>query len=150
MFIGMASRGQIERTFALLKPGVADRSSALADAFRMAQREGLEVVWQSSANLTLDQAESFYGAHRGRFFYQRLIVMMSNGPVDAFVLQGQDAVAKWRHLLGPTHRDAAREKKGCLRGKYGDSDTRNAFHGSGSVEEALEEETFFKKVCTKA
>jgi nucleoside-diphosphate kinase len=113
----------------------------------------------------LDTAKSFYADHYGKFFFQRLVLFMSSGesPVyvrypchlqqvyyslthlfhKAFCLEGEDAVKKWRSLIGPTHYLASRGT-GTLRGKYATSDTRNAFHGSGSAEEAEQEIAFFQ------
>jgi nucleoside-diphosphate kinase len=129
----------MQRTVGILKPGVLNRQSAVAAARKAADEAGLKiVVWKT---LTVDEqlAQRFYSDHRGRFFYQRLVLFLSGQTVDAFVLEGTDAVAKWRSIIGPTHRKANMAVPLSLRGQFALSDTRNAFHGSGSVEEALTE-----------
>jgi len=85
-------------------------------------------------------AERFYVDHRGKFFYQRLISFMTSGPMVAFILLGQNAVADWRELIGPTRIEIARSTAPhSLRAKYAFSDTRNAFHGSDSIATAKRE-----------
>ena len=131
------------RTLGLLKPGT--RVGALDAAFAAAEDRGLRVTWSRQVQLSLRDAERFYGAHRGKFFFQRLVLYMQD-PVHAFVLEGPNAVSVWRELIGPTHRRANVELPDTLRGQFAQSDTRNAFHGSGSSEEAADEILFFEKL----
>lgn len=129
----------MQRTVGILKPGVLNREAAAFAARKAAEDAGLKIVaWKT---LTVDEqlAQRFYADHRGRFFYQRLVLFLSGQTVDAFVLEGADAVSKWRSIIGPTHRKANAAVPSSLRGQFALSDTRNAFHGSGSVDEARAE-----------
>jgi nucleoside-diphosphate kinase len=83
--------------------------------------------------------ERFYGEHKGRFFYPRLVHYMGSGPITAVVLKGPKAISSWRELIGPTHLQKARQTKDCLRGQFAISDTKNSFHGSDSIESAKSE-----------
>jgi len=74
----------------------------------------------------LDEARRFYAEHRGRFFYTRLVFTMANGPVEAWVLRGPDAITRWRALMGPTHLyRALSQQPSSIRAKLARSDTRN-------------------------
>lgn len=83
--------------------------------------------------------ERFYGEHKGRFFYPRLVHYMGSGPIIAVVLKGPSAISSWRELIGPTHKSKAIQTQGCLRGEFAISDTKNSFHGSDSVPNAKDE-----------
>lgn len=83
--------------------------------------------------------ERFYGEHRGRFFYPRLVHYMGSGPIIAVILKGSGAISAWRELIGPTHLAKARETPNCLRGEFAVSDTKNSFHGSDSPDSAKDE-----------
>lgn len=88
---------------------------------------------------TVEEAEAFYSEHRGRFYFPRLVLAMSE-PFMALALGKENAIADWRALIGPTHvYKAAWEKPESLRARYGISDTRNAFHGSDSSASARHE-----------
>ena len=94
--------------------------------------------------LELKEAEKFYHEHQGKFFFQRLTLFMSSGPISTHILFGEDAVSKWRTLLGPTKVIKAQyEDPGSFRGSFGVTDTRNVGHGSDSEETALKEIAFF-------
>lgn len=104
------------------------------------ERKGLKVVAEKKLNRWPEvNVERFYGEHRGRFFYPRLVHYMGSGPIIAVVLKGQGAIAAWRELIGPTHLSKARETTGCLRGEFAVSDTKNSFHGSDSPGSAKDE-----------
>jgi nucleoside-diphosphate kinase len=92
-------------------------------------------------------AEAFYASHRGRFYYPRLVHYMTTGPLEALLLThvdpSVDPTPIWRALIGPTHITVARTLPHTLRGRYALSDTKNSFHGSDSLQTALEEIRFF-------
>lgn len=138
LFLGFL---RMQRTLCLIKPRV-DADAALLDVTQRALQCGLRVTRTHRTHLSLPQAEAFYGDHTGKFFFQRLVSFISSGPLVAVELSGPEAVSAWRKLIGPTHYEASRGT-GTLRDKYATSDVRNAFHGSGSVEEADREIRFF-------
>lgn len=108
------------------------------------KRKGLEVVAEKKLTQWPEvKVERFYGEHRGRFFYPRLVHYMGSGPIIAVVLKGEGAIAAWRELIGPTHLTKARETTGCLRGEFAISDTKNSFHGSDSPSSAADEVSQF-------
>ncbi|XP_059156656.1 nucleoside diphosphate kinase 6-like isoform X2 [Physella acuta] len=94
--------------------------------------------------MTHAQAEEFYAEHRGKFFQNRLVSFMSSGPIWSHVLCGDDAIARWRKLMGPTKvLKTVFEDPQSIRGLYGLTDTRNCTHGSDSNETARREINFF-------
>lgn len=133
----------LQRTLALLKPDLLRRPDAhrvratiLADA----AHAGLRVVAQRAVRAWPAPAvRAFYAEHAGRFFYPRLVFAMSSGPVEALVLQGEDAVRVWRTLMGPTHLPSAQRLPATVRGRWSRSDTRNVVHGSDSEASAARE-----------
>jgi len=112
---------------------------------RMMRAEGLKVVAATAVTRwSIDEAETFYGEHRGRFFYPRLVAFMTSGPLIALVLEREDAISTWRKLMGPTHCLRAKsEAPNSIRGRFASSDTRNVTHGSDSEENARKEIEFF-------
>lgn len=135
-----------QATLGILKPGVVDRERAVREAQRIAREAHLRIVWWKKVLMTPDLAETLYAPHRGRFFYQRLVLFMAGEEVDVFVFEGEEAVRRWRDAIGPTHRAANEVLPNTLRGMFAKSDTRNAFHGSGSPEEAEHEVALFTPV----
>jgi nucleoside-diphosphate kinase len=135
-----------QTTFGMVKPGVARRRVAVEAAQQKLKEAGLRVLWWKTVHLTPDLARAMYSEHRGRVFYQRLMLFMRDEDVDVFAAEGEDAVSKWREIIGPTHRAVNAVMPGTLRGQFAQSDTRNAFHGSGSQEEALREMEIFTSV----
>eukprot|EP01122_Echinamoeba_exundans_P012892 TRINITY_DN5521_c0_g1_i1.p1 TRINITY_DN5521_c0_g1~~TRINITY_DN5521_c0_g1_i1.p1 ORF type:complete len:161 (+),score=3.63 TRINITY_DN5521_c0_g1_i1:88-570(+) len=127
-------------TFALLKPDYCRRKFDIENIREDLKRSGLDVLHTKTLpRWSRRDVEKFYGTHRGRFFYQRLVQYMNSGPVVAVVMQGPNAIQAWRDLIGPTHLVKARLQPNTLRARFALSDTRNSFHGSDSVENALEE-----------
>ncbi|KXS16552.1 nucleoside diphosphate kinase [Gonapodya prolifera JEL478] len=137
------------RTLALIKPSVA-ANPHLVDTVRARVRaEGFAVKAERVVQWNLDDARRFYRQHEGRFFYKRLCGYMASGPFVAMILEKENAISDWRKLIGPTRSIAARLESGSLRGDMAVSDTRNAFHGSDSVNSAREEiEMFFPEEST--
>merc|ERR1719436_2238191 len=105
---------------------------------------GFLVVRSRLTCLTRSAAEQFYAEHRGKFFYNRLVTFMSSGPCQPLILAGQDAISRWRELMGPTKVFRTRfSHPESVRGRFGLTDTRNVSHGSDSEETARAEISFF-------
>jgi nucleoside-diphosphate kinase len=130
----------LERTLSILKPDATrrDLTGAINDRF---ERRGLRVVAQKRLRLTTEQAERFYAVHAERPFYRSLVEFMSSGPVVVQVLEGPDAVALAREVMGAT--DPARAADGTIRKDFAESIEANSVHGSDSVENAAQEVAFF-------
>lgn len=130
----------MQRTFAIVKPDAvaAGHQGAIIAAI---QESGLRLVAVKALRLTTAQAEGFYAVHRERPFFRSLVTFMTEGPVVAMVLEGEDAIARWRALMGPTNATVA--PKDTLRGRFGTSIERNATHGSDAVDTAAYEIGFF-------
>ncbi|TGZ59141.1 hypothetical protein CRM22_009239 [Opisthorchis felineus] len=138
------SRGIAQLTLAILKPDV-QRIAAHRQYVEQRMREAdLSILCQGVFRMSRSQAESFYGDHKGKFYYDRLVNYMVCGPIGVYVLRGIDAIPRWRALLGPTkvYRAVVSEPD-SLRGLLGLTDTRNGFHGSDSYATALREIQFF-------
>lgn len=130
----------IERTLAIIKPD-ATRKGVVGEAIRAAEEAGLTPVAIKRLHLTRTQAEGFYAVHRARPFFADLTAFMSEGPVVVMILEGPDAIATWRRLLGAT--DPAKAEEGTLRRRFGTNIQSNGFHGSDAVETAAFETGYF-------
>src|SRR5437879_141514 len=130
----------IERTLSIIKPDATRRNltGAINDRF---ERSGLRIVAQKRLRLTEDVAERFYAVHAERPFYRSLVDFMSSGPVVVQVLEGEDAVAKNREVMGAT--DPAKADPGTIRKDFAESIEANSVHGSDSAETAAQEIAFF-------
>jgi nucleoside-diphosphate kinase len=130
----------IERTLSIIKPDATRRNltGAINDRF---ERRGLRIVAQKRLRLTPDMAERFYAVHAERPFYRSLVAFVSSGPVVVQVLEGEDAVARNRDIMGAT--DPAKAAPGTIRKDYAESIEANSVHGSDSPENARDEIAFF-------
>jgi nucleoside-diphosphate kinase len=131
-----------ERTLSIIKPDATARNitGKIVDKLESA---GLRVVAQKRMRLTRKQAEDFYAVHKERPFYGELVEFMSSGPVVVQVLEGEDAIARNREVMGATNpKDAA---PGTIRAEYAQSVGENAVHGSDAPETAKQEIAFFFK-----
>jgi nucleoside-diphosphate kinase len=130
----------IERTLSILKPDATRRNltGAINDRF---ERRGLRIVAQKRIRLTAEQAEQFYAVHAERPFYRSLVDFMTSGPVVAQVLEGADAVALSREIMGAT--DPAKAAPGTIRKDFAESIEANSVHGSDSLDNAAQEIAFF-------
>jgi nucleoside-diphosphate kinase len=130
----------IERTLSILKPDATRRNltGAINDRF---ERRGLRIVAQKRIRLTVEQAEQFYAVHAERPFYRSLVDFMTSGPVVAQVLEGSDAVALSREIMGAT--DPAKAAPGTIRKDFAESIEANSVHGSDSLDNAAPEIAFF-------
>jgi nucleoside-diphosphate kinase len=126
----------IERTFSILKPDATKRH--LTGAINaMIEHAGLHIVAQKRVRITREQAETFYGVHRARPFFGELVDFMVSGPVVVQVLEGEDAIAKYRDLMGAT--DPAKAAAGTIRKAHANSIGENSVHGSDAVATAAQE-----------
>jgi nucleoside-diphosphate kinase len=130
----------VERTLSIIKPDATSRSlTGRINAFF--EDAGLRIVAQKRVRLTLDQAKSFYAVHSERSFYEELCEYMCAGPVVAQVLEGEDAIATSRQIMGATN--PANAEEGTIRKAFGVDVQENSVHGSDSPETAAEEIGYF-------
>ena len=129
-----------ERTFSIIKPD-ATRRNLTGAVTRMLEEGGLRVVASKRVRLTREQAEGFYGVHRERPFFNDLVAFMTSGPVVVEVLEGENAVARNREIMGATN--PANADEGTIRKTYAESIEANSVHGSDSLENAKIEIDFF-------
>ena len=130
----------IERTLSIIKPD-ATRRNLTGQINARFEEAGLSIVAQRRLRLTLDQAKKFYAVHAERAFYDDLCNFMISGPVVAQVLEGEDAVAKNREIMGATN--PANAAEGTIRKDFAESVEANSVHGSDSTENAAIEISFF-------
>lgn len=130
----------IERTLSIIKPDATRRNltGAINAKFEAA---GLRIIGQRRLHLTRAQAEAFYAVHRERPFFGSLCDFMTSGPVVAQVLEGENAVAKHREVMGAT--DPAKADAGTIRAEFAESIEANSVHGSDSADNAATEIAFF-------
>jgi len=132
----------LERTFSIIKPDATRRSLTGAINDRI-ERAGLRIIGQRRLQMSRKQAEDFYGVHRERPFFGTLVEFMTSGPVVVQVLEGDNAVAKYREVMGAT--DPAKAAVGTIRKDFAESIEANSVHGSDSAENAKTEIAFFFK-----
>jgi nucleoside-diphosphate kinase len=128
------------RTFSIIKPD-ATRRNRTGAIIKMLEDAGLRVVASKRIRMTKDQAEGFYGVHRERPFFNDLVAFMTSGPVVVQVLEGEDAVARNRAVMGATN--PANADEGTIRKVHAESIEANSVHGSDSDENAAIEIDFF-------
>lgn len=134
------SHSDIESTLSIIKPN-AVQDNHIGDIMSRFELNGLRIAATKMIHLSQDQAEEFYAVHRSRPFYPELVNFMGSGPVVILVLQGENAVAKNRELMGNT--DPRKAARGTIRADFAQSVTQNAVHGSDSLENAQKEIAFF-------
>lgn len=130
----------LQRTFSIIKPD-ATRRNLTGAVTKMLEEAGLRVVASKRIHMTKEQAEGFYGVHRERPFFGDLVAFMTSGPVVVQVLEGEDAVAKNREVMGATN--PANADEGTIRKALAESIEANTVHGSDSLENAKIEIDFF-------
>ena len=130
----------IERTLSIVKPD-AMRKKQLGEVIARLEKGGLKVVAAKMLHMARRQAETFYGIHRERPFYDVLTSFMSSGPVMVMILEGEDAISRNREIMGAT--DPAEAAVGTIRGDLAASIDENMVHGSDGPETAKEEIRFF-------
>jgi nucleoside-diphosphate kinase len=129
-----------ERTFSIIKPD-ATRRNITGAVTKLLEEAGLRVVASKRIRMTQDQAEGFYAVHRERPFFTDLVRFMTSGPVVVQVLEGENAVARNREVMGATNPEQAAE--GTIRKLFAESIEANSVHGSDSPENARIEIDFF-------
>ncbi len=129
-----------ERTLSILKPD-ATRRNLTGKINAVFEQAGLRIIAQKRLQLSQAQAEAFYGAHRERGFFKDLVGFMISGPVVVQVLEGEDAIARNRKLMGATN--PANADEGTIRKLFAESIEANSVHGSDSPEAAAHEIGFF-------
>ncbi|PCJ61572.1 MAG: nucleoside-diphosphate kinase [Rhodospirillaceae bacterium] len=132
----------IERTLSIIKPD-ATRRNLTGKINAMLEGAGLRIIAQRRLRLTRKDAEAFYGVHKDRPFFNDLCAFMTSGPVVVQALEGENAVAKNREVMGATNPTEA--APGTLRKEFAESIEANSVHGSDSVENAGIEIAFFFK-----
>lgn len=126
----------IERTFSILKPDATERN--LTGAINaIIEKAGLRIVAQKRVHISRQQAERFYAVHRERPFFRELVDFMISGPVVVQVLEGENAIAKYREVMGAT--DPAKAAAGTIRKTHAKSIGENSVHGSDASETAAKE-----------
>lgn len=129
-----------QRTLSIIKPD-ATRRNLTGKVNACLEDAGLRIIAQKRLQLTQAQAEAFYGVHRERGFFRDLVTFMISGPVVAQVLEGEDAVARNREVMGATN--PANAAPGTIRKLFAESIEANSVHGSDSEENAATEIAFF-------
>ena len=130
----------IERTFGIVKPDAVAKN-AIGGVIEMIEKAGLKIVGLRLVRLAEPQARAFYAVHKERPFYNDLVRFMTSGPVVVMAIEGENAIARYREVMGPT--DSQKAPAGTIRQKYGTNIERNAVHGSDSPDTARGELAFF-------
>ncbi|MDR2539264.1 MAG: nucleoside-diphosphate kinase [Chlamydiales bacterium] len=129
-----------EQTLSIIKPDAVANNN-IGEILSYFEKAGLEIVGIKMQRLTIEQAKAFYAIHAHRPFFQELIQFMTEGPIVAFVVEGDNAISRTRELMGATNpKEAA---PGTIRRDFGVSIERNAIHGSDTSENAKMEISFF-------
>jgi nucleoside-diphosphate kinase len=134
----------LERTLSIIKPD-AVKKNVIGQIMARFEKAGLRVVAARMKHLSRDEAEGFYAVHRERPFFRDLVEFMISGPVLIQVLEGENAIAKNRELMGAT--DPKKADKGTIRADFAQSIDANAVHGSDSVDNARTEVAYFFPAC---
>ncbi|MCD6319884.1 MAG: nucleoside-diphosphate kinase [Candidatus Desulfofervidaceae bacterium] len=130
----------MERTLSLVKPDGVSRN-LIGEVIARFEKAGLKVVALKMLHLNKAQAEAFYAVHKGRPFFDELTTYMSSGPIVAMVLEGENAIARVREIMGAT--DPKEAAPGTIRADLALSKGENTVHGSDSPENAVKEISFF-------
>jgi nucleoside-diphosphate kinase len=126
----------VERTFSIIKPDATKRNLTGA-VNAMIEAAGLRIVAQKRVRMSREEAETFYAVHRERPFFSELVETMTSGPVVVQVLEGENAIAKYREIMGAT--DPAKAEAGTIRKLHARSISENSVHGSDAPETARAE-----------
>ena len=130
----------LERTLSIVKPDGVQKN-VIGEVYRRFEQAGLKIVAARMTQLTHAQAEGFYAVHSARPFFKDLVKYMSSGPIIVQVLEGENAVAKNRELMGAT--DPKKADKGTIRADLAASIEENVVHGSDSADNARTEIAYF-------
>lgn len=132
----------LEQTLSIVKPDAVGQNQ-IGNIIEYFERDGLSVIAAKMLHLTPEQAKGFYAVHKDRPFYKELVEFMTSGPVLVMVLEGDNAVARNRQIMGAT--DPSKADAGTVRADFATSIERNAVHGSDSHANAKTEIAFFFK-----
>ena len=130
----------IERTFGIVKPDAVEKS-AVGGVIEMIEKAGLKIVGLRLVKMSDAQARAFYAVHKERPFFSGLVKFMTSGPAVVMAIEGENAIARYREVMGPT--DSKKAPPGTIRNKYGTDIERNAVHGSDGPDTARAELAFF-------
>ncbi len=130
----------MEKTLSIIKPDATTRNLS-GKINSMIEDAGLKIVAQKMIKLTPEQADGFYAEHRGKVFFENLVKFMSSAPIIVQVLSGEDAIARYRKIMGATNPAVAEE--GTIRKTFALSIDKNSVHGSDSPESAAREISYF-------
>jgi nucleoside-diphosphate kinase len=137
---GKKGWAEMQRTLAIVKPDGVSRG-VIGEVIKRQEANGLKIVAAKLVRMSLAQAEGFYAVHRGKPFFANLTAFMSSGPALVMALEGDDAIACWRNLMGATnYREAA---AGTIRADFATDIERNVVHGSDAPETAAFEIGYF-------
>ena len=134
----------IERTLSIIKPDAVEANN-IGGILSMIEEAGLKIIAMRMVHLTRGQAEGFYAVHKDRPFFDELCEFMTRSAVVVSVLEGENAVAKYREVMGATNPAEAAE--GTIRKKYAKDIGENSVHGSDSAENAAIETAYFFPGC---
>ncbi len=130
----------MEKTLSIIKPDATTRNLS-GKINSMIEDAGLKIIAQKMIRLTPEQADGFYAEHRGKVFFENLVRFMSSAPIIVQVLSGEDAIARYRKIMGATNPAVAEE--GTIRKTFALSIDKNSVHGSDSPESAAREIGYF-------
>ena len=138
----------IERTLSIIKPDAVGKN-VIGEIYTLFEKAGLRIVAARMLHLTVEQAGAFYAVHKERPFYKDLVSFMTSGPVMVQVLEGENAIAKNREVMGAT--DPAKAAPGTIRADFAKTVDENAVHGSDGPDTAKVEIAFFfpEGVCER-
>lgn len=132
----------MEQTLSIIKPDAVEENH-IGEILARFEKAGLKIIAAKMKHLTKEEAQGFYAVHAHRPFFQELVSFMISGPVLILVLEGKNAIAKNRELMGATNPKEA--QPGTIRADFAESIDKNAVHGSDSAETARTEVSFFFK-----
>ena len=130
----------VERTFSIVKPDAVAKN-VIGEIYSRFEKAGLQIIAAKMVHLSREQAEGFYAVHKERPFFNDLVAFMISGPVMVQCLEGENAIALNRELMGATN--PAEAEAGTIRADFADSIDANAVHGSDAPETAAEEIAYF-------
>lgn len=130
----------VERTLSIIKPDAVAKN-VIGEIYSRFEKQGLKIVAARMMQLTKEEAEAFYAVHKERPFFNDLVAFMISGPVMVQVLEGDNAIAKHRAIMGATNPQEA--EPGTIRADFADSIDANAVHGSDAASTAVQEINFF-------
>jgi nucleoside-diphosphate kinase len=139
----------IERTLSIVKPDAVAKN-LIGEIYRHFEQAGLQIIAAKMLHLTKQRAEGFYAVHKERPFFHDLVKFMMSGPIVVHVLEGENAIAKNRELMGATNPQEA--AAGTIRAQFAENVERNAVHGSDSPETATTEIAYFfsdSEICPR-